>query len=34
MLPGQSFSRVFAKAGVFDYVCSVHPYMMARVTVQ
>lgn len=34
MLPGQSFSRVFAKAGVVDYVCSVHPYMMARVTVQ
>lgn len=34
LLPGQSFSRVFAKAGVFDYVCSVHPYMTARVTVQ
>lgn len=33
MLPGQAFSRVFATAGVFDYVCSVHPYMTARVTV-
>lgn len=34
LLPGQSFSHVFAKAGVYDYACSVHPYMTARVTVQ
>jgi len=34
LLPGQSFSRVFAKAGTYDYVCSVHPYMTARVVVQ
>jgi len=34
MLPGQSFSRSFAKAGVYDYVCAVHPYMTARVTVR
>jgi YVTN family beta-propeller protein len=33
LLPGQTFSRVFAAAGVFDYVCSIHPYMTARVTV-
>lgn len=34
MLPGQGFSRSFAKAGVYDYVCAVHPYMTARVTVR
>ena len=34
MLPGQSFSQKFASPGVFDYVCSVHPYMTARVTVR
>ena len=34
MLPGQSFSRVFATPGTYDYVCSVHPYMTARVTVR
>ena len=34
MLPGQTFSRRFERPGVYDYVCSVHPYMVARVTVQ
>jgi plastocyanin len=34
MLPGQSFSHVFAAPGTYDYVCSVHPYMTARVTVR
>ncbi len=34
MLPGQSFSRGFAKPGIYDYVCSVHPYMTGRVTVR
>lgn len=34
MLPGQSFSRTFAKPGVYDYTCAVHPYMTARVTVR
>jgi YVTN family beta-propeller protein len=34
MLPGQTFSHVFAKPGVYDYVCSVHPYMTARITVR
>ncbi len=33
MLPGRDFSRVFSKAGMYDYVCSVHPYMTGRVTV-
>lgn len=33
MLPGASFSRAYPAAGSFDYVCSVHPYMRARVTV-
>ena len=34
MLPGQGFSRMFAKPGVYDYSCAVHPYMTARVTVR
>ena len=34
MLPGASFARRFDTAGTFDYVCSVHPYMTARVTVR
>lgn len=33
LLPGKAFARVFDKPGVYDYVCSVHPYMTARVTV-
>ena len=33
MLPGQGFSRSFAKPGIYDYTCAVHPYMTARVTV-
>jgi YVTN family beta-propeller protein len=34
MLPGQDFSRRFDKPGIYDYVCSVHSYMTARVTVR
>lgn len=34
MLPGQGYSRSFAQPGVYDYFCSVHPYMTARVTVR
>ncbi len=34
MLPGQSFSRRFDKPGSYDYICSVHPYMTARVVVK
>ena len=33
LLPGKSFARTFDKPGTYDYVCSVHPYMTARVTV-
>lgn len=33
MLPGQSFKRTFSRPGVYDYVCAVHPYMTAKVTV-
>ncbi|WP_395316920.1 plastocyanin/azurin family copper-binding protein [Variovorax sp. UC74_104] len=33
LLPGKAFARVFDKPGVYDYVCSVHSYMTARVTV-
>ena len=28
-----TFSYTFAKAGTFDYVCSIHPYMHATVVV-
>ena len=33
MLPGQTFSRTYLKPGVYDYVCAVHAYMTAQVTV-
>ena len=32
--PGQRFTRSYAEAGTFDYVCSVHPYMTGKVTVR
>lgn len=34
LLPGKTFTQTFDKPGVYDYVCSVHPYMTARITVQ
>ena len=34
LLPGAQFERTFEKAGTFDYVCSVHPYMTGRVVVR
>jgi YVTN family beta-propeller protein len=34
ILPGKQFTRGFDRAGTFDYVCSVHPYMSGRVVVQ
>ena len=34
LLPGQSFTKTYAGAGSFDYVCSVHPYMRGTVTVR
>ena len=30
---GQSFSYMFNTAGTYQYYCSVHPYMVATVTV-
>jgi plastocyanin len=30
---GQSFSFTFAKAGTYHYLCSIHPFMVATVTV-
>ena len=32
--PGATFSFTFAKAGTYDYKCSIHPSMTAKVTVQ
>jgi len=34
LLPGQRFERTFDKAGSYDYVCSVHPYMTGKVVVR
>ena len=34
MLPGKNFTRGFTTPGVYDYACSVHPYMTGRVTVR
>lgn len=34
LLPGASFSRTFYEPGIYDYNCSVHPYMVGRVTVR
>ncbi len=34
MLPGQTYRHAFATPGTYDYACSVHPYMTARVTVR
>jgi YVTN family beta-propeller protein len=31
--PGQSFNRTFAKPGTYEYSCSFHPYMTAKVVV-
>jgi YVTN family beta-propeller protein len=34
LLPGAQFSRRFDHAGTFDYVCPIHPYMVAKVVVR
>ena len=34
LLPGQRFSRSFDRAGTFDYICPIHPYMTGSVTVR
>jgi plastocyanin len=32
--PGATYSHTFDKAGSFDYKCTIHPSMLAKVTVQ
>ena len=34
LLPGASFSRRFDKPGIYEYNCSIHPYMTGRVVVR
>ncbi len=34
LLPGASFHRQFDRPGIYDYHCSVHPYMTGRVVVR
>jgi len=34
LLPGATFERRFDRAGTYEYVCSVHPYMTGRVVVR
>ena len=31
--PGDSFSRVFSRAGIFRYRCTIHPNMTGRIVV-
>ncbi|MES1164099.1 MAG: plastocyanin/azurin family copper-binding protein, partial [Rhizobacter sp.] len=33
MLPGARFSRRFDQPGSYEYACSIHPYMTAKITV-
>lgn len=33
LLPGQSFTRTFDRAGTYEYSCSFHPYMTGKVLV-
>jgi len=34
LLPGASYNRRFDQPGIYDYNCSVHPYMTGRVIVR
>ncbi len=34
LLPGAGFSRTFDKPGTYDYICSVHPFMIGRIVVR
>lgn len=34
LVKGQSGEVTFDKEGVYDYICTIHPYMKAQVTVQ
>lgn len=33
LAPGDSFSRVFRRAGTFRYKCKIHPSMVGKITV-
>jgi plastocyanin len=33
LAPGQTFSRVFKKAGTFKYHCTIHPTMVGKIVV-
>jgi amicyanin len=33
MKKGETYSRTFDKAGTFDYICEIHPYMKGKVVV-
>ena len=34
LAPGEAFTFTFNTAGVFSYICAVHPFMTATVTVE
>ncbi len=34
LLPGAKFARTFDRAGSYDYICTVHPYMSGKVIVR
>ena len=34
MLPGATFTRRFDRPGSYEYACSIHPYMTAKITVR
>ena len=34
LAPGETFTRTFDTPGVFPYLCSVHPFMTASITVE
>jgi plastocyanin len=33
LMPGQTFSHTFTRAGTYNYICGVHPYMKGTVSV-
>ena len=33
VMPGSSYSATFERAGAFDYLCSIHPYMAGKIVV-
>ena len=34
LAPGDAFTHTFSTPGVFPYICSVHPFMTASITVE